>query len=267
MDPDDLIKKLELQPHPEGGWYRQTWIDDAHEGRATGTCIYLLYYFKIADEPLWSAIYISCLIGLANLFGLLSLLARRSRFAIPKAHADIYPLMSLLPPGDFRTLMKLANRHHIKDRKQVTYEGKPGHTLYFVISGVPEVEKGDAKFTMAPHKFIGEIAFLIDGISSASVWLPEGTEVLEWKFSDLRQYGEKSPRFKLAATLWTGGGRVNSSWNMNASSWASSPRSSRFCVFARSMYSASCGFRSSFCAPFSVPATPVSIPPPGAGAW
>jgi len=164
----------------------------------TGTCIYLLYYFNIADEPLWSAIYISCLIGLANLFGLLSLLARRSRFAIPKAHADIYPLMSLLPPGDFRTLMKLANRHHIKDRKQVTYEGKPGHTLYFVISGVPEVEKGDAKFTMAPHKFIGEIAFLIDGISSASVWLPEGTEVLEWKFSDLRQYGEKSPRFKLA---------------------------------------------------------------------
>ena len=43
MTPDKIIEKLDLQPHPEGGWYRQTWIADATDGdRPSGTCIYFL---------------------------------------------------------------------------------------------------------------------------------------------------------------------------------------------------------------------------------
>ncbi|WP_106744422.1 cupin domain-containing protein [Yoonia maritima] len=41
MTANAIIAKLNLQPHPEGGYYRQTWIAD-NEGRATGTCIYFL---------------------------------------------------------------------------------------------------------------------------------------------------------------------------------------------------------------------------------
>jgi predicted cupin superfamily sugar epimerase len=42
MDANTLIDRLNLAAHPEGGWYRQTWIDGDSEGRATGTCIYFL---------------------------------------------------------------------------------------------------------------------------------------------------------------------------------------------------------------------------------
>lgn len=42
MNADELIAHLALEPHPEGGWYRQTWIEDPSEGRPTGTCIYFL---------------------------------------------------------------------------------------------------------------------------------------------------------------------------------------------------------------------------------
>ena len=43
VTPDKIIEKLDLQPHPEGGWYRQTWIADATDGdRPSGTCIYFL---------------------------------------------------------------------------------------------------------------------------------------------------------------------------------------------------------------------------------
>lgn len=41
MDADDLIARLDLKPHPEGGHYRQTWIA-TNDGRPTGTCIYFL---------------------------------------------------------------------------------------------------------------------------------------------------------------------------------------------------------------------------------
>jgi predicted cupin superfamily sugar epimerase len=38
-----IIEALELQPHPEGGWYRQTFADaTAGDGRAYSTAIYYL---------------------------------------------------------------------------------------------------------------------------------------------------------------------------------------------------------------------------------
>ena len=44
----DLIDTLDLQPHPEGGWYKETWRADAAPGqRPTGTAI---YYLLEADQ-------------------------------------------------------------------------------------------------------------------------------------------------------------------------------------------------------------------------
>lgn len=37
-----LIAALGLEPHPEGGWYRQTWVDDSSPGRPSGTAIHFL---------------------------------------------------------------------------------------------------------------------------------------------------------------------------------------------------------------------------------
>lgn len=42
MTAQDIIAALQLSPHPEGGFYHQTWIDKTAEGRAHGTCIYFL---------------------------------------------------------------------------------------------------------------------------------------------------------------------------------------------------------------------------------
>jgi uncharacterized protein len=40
----ELISALELSPHPEGGWYRRTWVADSADGeRPSGSAIvYLL---------------------------------------------------------------------------------------------------------------------------------------------------------------------------------------------------------------------------------
>ena len=38
-----IIDRLELEPHPEGGWFRETWRAGADPGeRAAGTAIYFL---------------------------------------------------------------------------------------------------------------------------------------------------------------------------------------------------------------------------------
>ena len=55
MTSQNIIKKLGLIRHPEGGWYRQTWV--AHEDtetRPAGTCIYFL--LKAGERSHWHRI-------------------------------------------------------------------------------------------------------------------------------------------------------------------------------------------------------------------
>ncbi len=47
---DQIIAQLKLHPHPEGGYYRQTWVAE-NEGRPTGTCIYFL--LKRGENSQW----------------------------------------------------------------------------------------------------------------------------------------------------------------------------------------------------------------------
>ena len=50
MTAEDVIQMLALEPHPEGGWYRQTWEADG-AGRASGTSIYFL--LKAGERSHW----------------------------------------------------------------------------------------------------------------------------------------------------------------------------------------------------------------------
>lgn len=57
----ELIRQLELQPHPEGGWYRETWRAPAPDGaRASATSIYFLleqgqrsHWHKVDSTEIW----------------------------------------------------------------------------------------------------------------------------------------------------------------------------------------------------------------------
>lgn len=50
MEADRIIAALGLQPHPEGGWYRQTWVGSGAE-RASGTAI--LFLLKAGERSHW----------------------------------------------------------------------------------------------------------------------------------------------------------------------------------------------------------------------
>jgi len=50
MTADQLIEKLALKPHPEGGHYRETWVAD-NAGRPVGTAIYFL--LKAGERSHW----------------------------------------------------------------------------------------------------------------------------------------------------------------------------------------------------------------------
>ncbi|WP_137700065.1 cupin domain-containing protein [Marimonas lutisalis] len=56
---DEIIAHLGLEPHPEGGHYRQTWVADGWD-RPAGTCIYFLlragessHWHKVDSAEIW----------------------------------------------------------------------------------------------------------------------------------------------------------------------------------------------------------------------
>jgi predicted cupin superfamily sugar epimerase len=51
-DSDTIIRTLGLEPHPEGGFYAETWRDTAPEGwRGSGTAIY--YLLRAGEVSAW----------------------------------------------------------------------------------------------------------------------------------------------------------------------------------------------------------------------
>jgi uncharacterized protein len=60
MSAEAIIAKLGLQPHPEGGWYRQTWMGPVVQGRASGTAILFLlqsgersHWHRVDADEIW----------------------------------------------------------------------------------------------------------------------------------------------------------------------------------------------------------------------
>lgn len=51
MSAEAIIRKLGLQPHPEGGWYRETWRGPEVAGRASGTAI--LFLLQAGERSHW----------------------------------------------------------------------------------------------------------------------------------------------------------------------------------------------------------------------
>ena len=60
LSAQEMIRRLDLQRHPEGGWYRQTWAGPEGDGRPNGTCIYFLlqagersHWHKVDATEIW----------------------------------------------------------------------------------------------------------------------------------------------------------------------------------------------------------------------
>lgn len=51
MTAEAIIERLGLMPHPEGGWYRETWKGPEIGGRASGTAI--LFLLRAGERSHW----------------------------------------------------------------------------------------------------------------------------------------------------------------------------------------------------------------------
>jgi hypothetical protein len=163
-----------------------------------GTGFYIWYYAIVDETPLWAPIWISVSLTAANLTGIFSLWLRKSPLSIPARDKDIYEMFSVLPPGDFRKLMRVAHRHRLPAGSVLTREGQPVTSIYFILSGVVDVEKFGERFHLPDRIFLGEVAYLTGEVASATTLLVEDGDVLKWDVAQIRRHAKRDVRFKLA---------------------------------------------------------------------
>ena len=105
-DADRLIQMLGLQPHPEGGHYRQTFVDTVPGGRAHSTAIYFL--LKAGEVSRWHRVD-AAEVWLWHRGAPLELKIGRAIVTLGAAIEDGQQPQAVVPPGEWQMAKSLGD--------------------------------------------------------------------------------------------------------------------------------------------------------------
>jgi hypothetical protein len=150
-----------------------------------GDFAYVAYYYNVADQPLWGAIFWNVPNVLINL-AMIALILRDNRTtSFTDNELKLYRSLNMLSPSDFRKIVRLGKWGKANADTLLAAEGQPLGLLHYVLEGDVEIDKGGRKINAEPGMFIGEIAFLKQRPASATVKIRPGSVYISWLHTDL----------------------------------------------------------------------------------
>ncbi|MFK7834852.1 MAG: cyclic nucleotide-binding domain-containing protein [Sulfitobacter sp.] len=166
-----------------------------------GTGFYILYYYYIADSPLWEAIGASVLIGAANMPVIWRIFRERSTFGMSEEMLTLYRAFPNFNPGQFRTIMAKAEIVHDSPRLTLLQQDVAPDKMYLTITDGFELERDTQNAELGPGNFLGEISFLLGGPATATVVAREGTSYVSWDTGQLQYMMANSPAMANAVSV------------------------------------------------------------------
>ena len=113
----------------------------------------------------------------------------RDRFTTPLTpeEQELKKEMPQFSEGDFRRLMQPCSWQTLDAPLQLTEQGKPSKTLYYIVSGGATVSKSDKEIDVGDNILIGEISFSQDVPATATVHAHEGSVLISWPHKKLKR--------------------------------------------------------------------------------
>jgi len=167
----------------------------------SGTGFYILYYYFIAESPLWEAIIASVLIGASSLPVIYRIFRERSTFGMSDDMLTLYRSYPTFNPGQFRKMMKRAQIINASETKPLLQQGVIPTHLYLTITDGFILERDGRNAELGPGNFLGEISFLLGGPATATVSATRGTSYVAWELGALRYMMETSPTMANAVSV------------------------------------------------------------------
>lgn len=167
----------------------------------SGSGFYILYYYFIADSPLWEAITASVLIGASSLPVIYRIFRERSTFGMSDDMLTLYRSFPTFNPGQFRKMMKRAKIIEATETIPLLEQGVTPTHLYLTITDGFILERDGRNAELGPGNFLGEISFLLGGPATATVKATRGTSYVAWELGSLRYMMDGSPTMSNAISV------------------------------------------------------------------
>ena len=113
----------------------------------------------------------------------------RDRFTTPLSPEEqaLAKEMPQFSDGDFRRLMQSCTWQTLDASLQLTEQGKPSKTLYYIVAGGATVTKSGKELEVGDNLLIGEISFSQDVPATATVHAHEGSLLVAWPSKKLKR--------------------------------------------------------------------------------
>ena len=152
---------------------------------AVGAAVFV-YGFALGDGNffalVWAVVFL--LVNMAVIWASL-----RDRFTTPLSPEEqaLAKEMPQFSDGDFRRLMQSCTWQTLDASLQLTEQGKPSKTLYYIVAGGATVTKSGKELEVGDNLLIGEISFSQDVPATATVHAHEGSVLISWPSKKLKR--------------------------------------------------------------------------------
>ena len=152
---------------------------------AVGAAVFV-YGFALGDGNffalIWAVVFL--LVNMAVIWASL-----RDRFTTPLSPEEqaLAKEMPQFSDGDFRRLMQSCSWQTLDASLQLTEQGKPSKTLYYIVAGGATVTKSGKELEVDDNLLIGEISFSQDVPATATVHAHEGSVLISWPSKKLKR--------------------------------------------------------------------------------
>ncbi len=152
---------------------------------AVGVAVFV-YGFALGDGNffalIWAVVFL--LVNMAVIWASL-----RDRFTTPLSPEEqaLAKEMPQFSNGDFRRLIQSCSWQTLDASLQLTEQGKPSKTLYYIVAGGATVTKSGKELEVGDNLLIGEISFSQDVPATATVHAHEGSVLISWPSKKLKR--------------------------------------------------------------------------------
>lgn len=153
---------------------------------ATGICMDIAFY-SLQPVPILQSVASNSVLVTVNVVLIVTIFLERSTLRMSQEDRGLFTHFPTLSPGQFRRVLKTATRYKVSKPTELLGEGQDVEQLYLIFADQYEVTKQGQTYVARGPAFVGEIAFLTGGRSSASVTVPEGTRVVAFDSAALKK--------------------------------------------------------------------------------
>ncbi|MFD1343619.1 hypothetical protein [Litorisediminicola beolgyonensis] len=155
-------------------------------------------FYATRMPPVTQSVWLISAQGVINIALIVLIVLERSTLGMSAQDKRLFAAFRTLNPGQFRRLMKLAERRQSRPDEALLTEGQPVTHLFWTEAPKIAIAKGDTVYSASGPVFLGEIGLLLERPASATVSLDEGTEIVTWPVNRLRAVMARRPAFSNA---------------------------------------------------------------------